>query len=392
MKTKLIQLICFAALFRLSFASGQNWVETSAPSNYWNRVASSADGIKLVAVAGSGGGIGCVYTSADSGATWVSNNVPNTTWSAVACSRDGCRIVAVANSGLVYLSTNFGSQWIQSTNAPSAYWNSCASSADGTIDIAVNESPTAYVSTNSGLTWQPSRSVSSTVLALTAVAISADGGLMAVGAQFNSFGSSIFVSTNLGMSWRTNSESTFPVQSITASTNGAFLAASSPGFGIFISTNFGVTWSNGNLNAAYVVTSSSDGSKLAAFERASNNPIFRSIDFGATWMLTSAPSNDWHSIASSADGTKLVIVDRGETTGGGGIYVWQPPQLSIASSDSGLAITWPTNVGNFILQENSALRTTNWTDVTNDAAILNDQYEILVSPEDPENFYRLRSF
>lgn len=390
MRARLIQLICFAALFRLSFASGQNWVETSAPSNYWNRVASSADGIKLVAVAGSGGGIGCIYTSADSGTTWVSNNVPNTTWSAVACSHDGCRIVAVANSGLVYLSTNFGSLWIQSTNAPSVYWNSCAASANGTIDVAVNESPTAYVSTNSGFTWQPSRSVSGMVAALNAVAISGDGSLIAVGAQINPFGSSIFVSTNLGMSWRTNSEGTFPVQSMTASTNGAFLTASSPGFGIFISTNFGVTWSNGNLNAAYVA-SSSDGSRLAASERASGNPIFRSIDFGATWMLTTAPSNDWHSIASSADGTKLVIVDRGETTGGGGIYVWQPPQLSIGSSDAGIAITWPTNVGNFVLQENPDLATTNWTDVTNDPTILNDEYEILVSPEDPMDFYRLRT-
>ena len=54
--------------------------QTNAPIEYWNAIASLADGTKLVAAANpSGFGIttpGPIYTSSDSGVTWVSNNVP----------------------------------------------------------------------------------------------------------------------------------------------------------------------------------------------------------------------------------------------------------------------------------------------------------------------------
>jgi len=44
-----------------------SWTQTSAPLNYWQSVASSSDGTKLVAVVNGG----FIYTSTDSGVNWT---------------------------------------------------------------------------------------------------------------------------------------------------------------------------------------------------------------------------------------------------------------------------------------------------------------------------------
>ena len=44
-------------------------------------------------------------------------------------------------------------------------------------------------------------------------------------------------------------------------------------------------------------------------------PIYTSTNSGATWTETAAPTNSWLSVASSADGTKLVAAS-------GRIYTW----------------------------------------------------------------------
>jgi hypothetical protein len=56
----------------------------------------------------------------------------------------------------------------------------------------------------------------------------------------------------------------------------------------------------------HAVASSADGAKLAAVAR--NGPIITSTNSGATWTPSSAPITNWFSIASSADGSKLVAI------------------------------------------------------------------------------------
>src|ERR1019366_5810490 len=87
---------------------------------------------------------------------------------------------------------------------------------------------------------------------------------------------------------------------------------------LYTSTDSGATWT---LTSAPVadwtsVASSADGSKLVAVsESASGDPgnpnglIYTSTDSGATWTATSAPRTEWWAVASSADGTKLVAED-----------------------------------------------------------------------------------
>jgi hypothetical protein len=93
-------------------------------------VASSTDGVKLVAVSLDG----LIYTSADSGATWMRTSAPQTnSWASVVSSGDGTKLMAVTGSGLlgVYFSSDSGTNWSLS-NTPNGDSGPIACSADGT--------------------------------------------------------------------------------------------------------------------------------------------------------------------------------------------------------------------------------------------------------------------
>src|SRR6266851_4148873 len=125
-----------------NLASAQTWTQTSAPSNYWYALASSADGRTLVAAIGGGGGQnGPVFVSTNSGVSWSTAEGASTTYRAsVASSADGTKLWAatwdpIHNSGAVYLSTNSGANW---NSAGGGGGVGIASSADGTKLALVN--------------------------------------------------------------------------------------------------------------------------------------------------------------------------------------------------------------------------------------------------------------
>src|SRR2546422_9510962 len=88
--------------------SGASWTGSGAPWTNWMSVAASADGNKLVAVAGNGP----IFTSANSGATWTRTSAPFDGWWSVASSADGARLVAAVNGGSIYLATHAGAPWL----------------------------------------------------------------------------------------------------------------------------------------------------------------------------------------------------------------------------------------------------------------------------------------
>lgn len=153
-------------------AFAQDWTLTSAPFTNWTAVASSADGSRLVAVAGGG----AIYTSSDSGATWapVGTPVPIRGWDGVASSADGRQLLALAGFGPVYLATNSDMLWMASS-ANTFYGQCAASSADGSRLLVGNYdwphgNGGLLASMDSGASWK-------TVNGLLAVSIacSADG-------------------------------------------------------------------------------------------------------------------------------------------------------------------------------------------------------------------------
>jgi hypothetical protein len=128
---------------------GTIWTAQNSGSRNWSSVASSADGIKLVAVDfGYIGSRGQIYTSTDSGVTWTAqNNAPAAAWQSVASSADGTKLVAVEYYNLqIYTSADSGATWT-AQNSGSRFWTSVASSADGTKLVAGVQGGQLYTST-----------------------------------------------------------------------------------------------------------------------------------------------------------------------------------------------------------------------------------------------------
>ena len=98
--------------------------------------------------------------------------------------------------------------------------------------------------------------------------------------------------------------------SIACSADGTKVYAVSPG-DISASTDSGVTWAyrNNSQNWHYV-TCSADGTKLAA-SCGDYTPVFKSTDSGTNFTEHSDSLYTGDSLASSADGTKLVVAAPG---------------------------------------------------------------------------------
>ena len=380
--------------------SAQTWTQTSAPSNYWNSVASSADGSKLVAASD-----GAIYTSTDSGAAWTATSAPITNWISVASSADGVKLFAAVNGGGIYTSLDSGAAWML-TSAPITNWTSVACSADGGKALAVAagslhpyfaQEGSIYTSSDSGTNWV----VSSAPLGRwIAVASSADGNKLVAVQPFE-----ICTSKDSGATWATTNAPGYTA-SIACSSAGSLLllGGADPfhmpyGGCLLVSTNCGMNWEG--CNAGTVgrgsVACSADGRTLIGAGGPPTSPLGTRIDVvqtstnsGVTWARADAPAMSWTSVASSADGGKLVAV-----VGGGGIWTFQSmpaPKLNITCSGSNVVISWIVPSIAFALQQNSDSNTTNWTDTTNTPTlnVTNLQNQVVVPLPTSTRFYRLK--
>jgi hypothetical protein len=395
MKTFKMLLPGMAILTMVNCVFAQTWTQTSAPSNSWAFVASSADGSKLVAAAIGGS----IYISTNSGTDWTLTSAPSASWESVASSADGTKLVATG-SGQIYVSTNSGSDWTL-TSAPNNSWVSVASSADGNKLVA--EAPTAnpvYTSVDSGTTWTPINGLNSIQFSPCSVASTVDG------TKLVSVGFRVYYSTNSGTNWMQPSmpltvNSTFdPSQVIALSADGTKWAVARPYNGtgtspapIYTTTNSGDSWSltSAPSNKWNSVAMSSDGNKIVAVAGGSNfqGLIYTSTNFGVNWTAANVPSTNWISVASSADGNKLVAAVRN-----GGIWISQTtpsPQLNLTPTNGGFKLSWLIPSTNFVMQQSSDLAS--WSNVTN-APVLNLtnlQNELVLSPTNSSGFYRLKT-
>ena len=173
-----------------------------------------------------------------------------------------------------------------------------------------------------------------------------------------------------------------------SSADGTRLAAAAYGGLIYVSTNSGSVWTVASSSSSFwsSLASSADGTRLAA---AGPGLILTSEDSGATWTSNNLPALQWNSVALSADGHKLVA-----TAYNAGIYRLQTtstPLFSISASARGLLLSWVVPSQNFILQQNSDLGSTNWTNV-GATAVLNLKSlseEVTITAPNGRMFYRL---
>ncbi|MES2631230.1 MAG: Ig-like domain-containing protein [Patescibacteria group bacterium] len=299
----------------------------------WLSLASSSDGTRLAAV-GKDDGYQSVYLSSDSGTTWNQTTInEGQRWNDVALSSDGTKIVATATGGYIYTSSDSGATWIERTAAGSRQWGAIASNADGTklvAGVGIFSGPgSIYTSTDSGATWTERTSAGSRVWV--DIASSADGTkLSAIPYAFNEY---VYTSTDSGATWTQRTTAGARTwSSITSSADGTKLAASHGGkvigngsYGangyIYTSTDSGATWTQRTASGVRQWSSlafNDDGTKLVASVR--SGYIYTSTDSGATWtQRTSIGSQGWLAVASSADGLKLAAATE-EWSSNGAIY------------------------------------------------------------------------
>jgi len=258
----------------------------------WYSVASSADGIKLVAVVNGGQ----IYTSTNSGVSWVARDFARN-WQRVASSADGTRLAAVVYGGQIYTSADSGVTW--TARDSSRNWSGVSSTGDGTRLAAVVFGGQIYTSTDSGVTWNVQSN--SVVANYNSVAMSADGTKLAT----TIYGGMVLVSTNSGVNW-VGSTPSLNWWSVTISADGTKMLAVNDSFGqaSYKSSDSGSTWTAlWGIGNAQSVAMSADGSVQVA--GAVGGQILTSTDSGATWRGGNAPYTA-SSVALSADGRKLV--------------------------------------------------------------------------------------
>jgi hypothetical protein len=325
-----------------NFLSGQvgtDWTPTASGSRSWESVASSADGSKLIAGAGSSR----IYTSPDGGVTWVTNNSPIGSWNGVCISTDGTKAAAV-NAGVVagqiYTSTDSGVNW--TPRASAQLWSSITSSSDGTHLAATSNGSgnggQISVSTDSGVSWNPYGITTN----WNSVACSADGTkLIAAAAGNHSQGGFLYTSSNSGVTWTPHPEAAQNWTAVASSVDGSKLVAVAGGpveaeF-VWISHDSGASWilTNDAPQAGWTsVASSADGNRLVA--GTSSGRLYISTNAGVNWVTTApnAGALSWSGVASSADGLNLVA-----GANGGQIWTWQPVPATLTTVGSAGALT-----------------------------------------------------
>lgn len=386
-------------------AFAQTWTQTSAPSNDWVSVASSADGSKLVAAAGLANlGDGLIYISTNSGLDWVPTRAPTNDWTAIASSADGVNLIAASSgmSNLVFISTNSGLAWM-ATMAPPDDWQAVASSANGRTLLAAASGDLIYYSTDGGTNWSPGNAP---VAYWDSVACSANG-MTAIAANDGQ----VWISQDSGATWTQTDLPSLDWTGACSSADGNKLLAVAPalpGLGgnaptpgcVALSTDSGADWTTNDNFGADAIMSSANGSKLTAMisSMQTGTGIYGSTDLGATWIQETNLSGP---IACSADGEELIVgtLVAGFTFGGGApmplpgpIYMsftMPAPFLNISQANDNVALSWIVPSTNFVLEESSDLQ--NWSELTNqprlDLANLLD--EITLPMTNSAAFYRL---
>lgn len=395
MKSTLFKFVFFWCWFIiLNSAFSQTWTPTSAPTNAWVALACSADGNILIATTGAH-----CFTSTNSGISWISNNV-SIFGEILGASANGQQVVSAITAGdnrylNINESTNNGLTWSLAasfTNDTSGPVNHAVLSANGQNQAITFEGPQVFTSTNFGKAWNLSFQLPEfNPEQAQGAAISADGRTLIV---MN--GRNVCTTTNFGGSWITNNSPQPGDYRLAASADGRkILAATMTGGQAYISTNLGVTWAlitNVPTPPWSSTASSADGTKLVMVTLDYNGIerwIYTSQDAGVDWVSNNAPPLLWEAVASSADGSK-----RFAAAYNGGIWALQTtvsPQLNLAPSKTNLALSWVIPTTNLVLQQSTDLVL--WTDMTNIPAfnLTNLQNQVALWPTDSIDFFRLIS-
>jgi hypothetical protein len=144
------------------------------------------------------------------------------------------------------------------------------------------------------------------------------------------------------------------------------------------SENAGISWTVLGRSGEYefVLSSTPGGGKIVA--------VLTVTGFGKFSLVSMAQEmakRYWYSVASAADGSKLVL------TGGA---TDSAPVLIISRQDNEVVLSWPTSSGGFIVQQTVDISAPQWEDTTNAASIVGSENQIRLPVSTANNFFRLK--
>jgi len=145
---------------------------------------------------------------------------------------------------------------------------------------------------------------------------------------------------------------------------------------IYRSTNSGMTWQAITAPGLhkFALCTAPDGGGLYAQVPIDSAP-------SSVAARTNPPIADWYAVASSSDGSKVVVTASSS----------QPaPTLNIRYSISAVTIAWPAQFTTFVLEHNSGPTGVAWTTITNPVEVVEGENRVVVPPAIGNHFFRLR--
>ena len=349
-----LAFLCFILSSPLVLATTSFTKVTSTGSKWWSSIASSGDGTHVFAVEGGLNGVpGDIWTSADSGATWIdvtsTGSAHNQLWMSITSDITGQYLAAVVNNGDIWTSNNYGVNWTNQTVSVSSMhglqWVGVASDHSGQHYTAIaryyhdllGRSPDinggVWISSNAGVTW--TQTSASTTAEYTSIASSSDGTKLIAGATHTG----VYISHDGGTTWTLNSDSDIlgddGYVGVASNADGRVLVLTSLGNYLYLSTDYGSTWiKETSLGVAYWqgVAVSADGSKIAASIYGGSS--FLSTNSGASFTALDTPfySVQEGCLNLSANGANLFAGNLNDF-----IYYITVPTISTISTISPIA-------------------------------------------------------
>jgi photosystem II stability/assembly factor-like uncharacterized protein len=210
----------------------------------------------------------------------------------------GSNIFAATSSTGVYLSTNNGTNWTQTSLVMTVY--SLASS--GNTVYAGGSGNGVYRTINNGVNWVQTSLNNQFILTLAVIGNTIFAG---TGSPQND----VYISTNAGDNWSMVSDPGGDVFSLAIGGNYTF-AGCGPN-GIYRTSNNGANWTQTSLNSGIFYDIETNGSLIYA---GSTSGLFLSTNYGSNWTETSLSTQVIYSIA--VNGNNIFAA-----TGNSGVYV-----------------------------------------------------------------------
>lgn len=243
-----------------------------------------------------------VYLSTDNGANWTQTSLNNQTVYSLAINGNYIFAGTTAPANGLYLSTNNGSNWIQ-TSLNNRAVLSLAVNGDH-IFAGTGANNGVYLSTNNGTSWTQTSLNNRSVYSM-----AVNGNNIFAGTYSNG----VYLSTNNGTSWTQTSLNNKTPYSLALNGNNIFAGVgySGGGSGVYLSADNTTTWTQTSLNDDDVLALAVSGNNIfagAAFG------VYVSNDNGANWAQRNEGLSN-HDVRAFCKINNYIFAG----TGGGGV-------------------------------------------------------------------------